>query len=64
METCYRIRFRTAETAAEEEVIVEANSPTEAVVKFRHVRENDAQNCQADQVTSVCAENEFGDLFW
>jgi len=55
----YRIRFRQGGEAAEREVVVEAHSPTEAMVKFRCVRHTHARD-EARQVTSVCP-TEAGD---
>ncbi len=34
----YHIRYRESEESGELTVMVEANSPTEALVKFRHTR--------------------------
>ena len=53
----YRIRYQDATGASETEAVVEANSPTEAMVKFRciyNTREFAAQ--MPELVTSVCAE--------
>ena len=51
----YRIRFR-AEDAAEQEVVVEANSPNEAMVKFRHMHQA-GDRAAADQITSVSRDD-------
>ena len=32
----YRIRYRAADVGDDEEFVVQANSPTEALVKFHH----------------------------
>ena len=52
----YRIRYRTGETG-EAEVAVEANSPTEALVKFRYAY-GAVSPCgnMPDSVTSVSPE--------
>ena len=57
----YRIRYRMVAGAAEGEMLVEANSPTEALVKFRcaHGPGRSGAGGQ-DMVTSVCAANEAG----
>lgn len=34
----YQIRYRDSKESGESTVVVEANSPTEALVKFRHTR--------------------------
>ncbi len=47
----YRIRFRDAAATGESEATVEANSPTEALVKFRCV-----YNCREYAHSSVTAE--------
>ena len=50
----YRIRYRTAGELNELEALVEANSPTEAVVKFRCTRrQQPARHPKKDDVTSV-----------
>ncbi len=52
----YRIRYRTGD-AGEAEIAVEANSPNEALVKFRHTQRVDqTPGDMGDSVTSVCAE--------
>ncbi len=53
----YRIRYRETPGSREAETTVEATSPTEAIVKFRHVRgepRSDAMRWEA--VTSVAPE--------
>jgi hypothetical protein len=52
----YRIRYRAAQTPHSEEAVVEANSPHEAVVKFRHAPAGRPAGRQSDVVTSVRAE--------
>ena len=50
----YRIRYRQAGRPDDAEAMVEANSPTEALVKFRCTRDPLPRTMpQADQVTSV-----------
>lgn len=52
----YRIRYRQAGRPDDAEAMVEANSPTEALVKFRCTRDPLPQAMsQPDQVTSVSA---------
>ena len=53
----YRIRYFRGDDGEESELIVEANSPNEALVKFRHTC---GLNCEAETVISVCAA-EFGE---
>ena len=51
----YRIRYRKPGHTAEAEALVEANSPTEALVKFRCIREpRPGVSHQQEEVTSVC----------
>jgi hypothetical protein len=53
----YRIRFRTGGGLRDEsEVVVEANTPTEAMVKFRHVRGGQDGGSQG-RITSICSEH-------
>ncbi len=49
----YRIRYRKQNAPDEGETVVEANSPAEAVVKFRHAWEGNAASVKSDVVTSV-----------
>lgn len=50
----YRIRYRQAGRPDDAEAMVEANSPNEALVKFRCTRDTRPQAMsQSDQVTSV-----------
>lgn len=51
----YRIRYRKSRGASEGELVVEANSPSEAMLKFRHVHA-EAQR-PAEVVTSVAPED-------
>jgi hypothetical protein len=52
----YRIRYRKPGHRAEGETLVEANSPTEAMVKFRCTRGvHPGVSHQQEEVTSVCA---------
>ena len=54
----YRIRYRDRCNDKEAEAVVEANSPTEALVKFRHVHGAAAHPTIAPEgVTSICAED-------
>ena len=52
----YRIRYRDRCNDKEAEAVVEANSPTEALVKFRHVHGAAHATIAPEGVTSVCAE--------
>ena len=52
----YRIRFRCGGQQSESEVEVEANTPTEAMVKFRHVRGGGEAKSQ-NRITSICSEH-------
>ena len=50
----YCIRFRQGEGLSEDEIIVEANSPTEAVVKFRCTTETRLRgSARQHEITSV-----------
>jgi hypothetical protein len=53
----YRIRYRAAQASHSGEVVVEANSPNEAVVKFRHAPAGRPAGRHSDVVTSVRAED-------
>jgi hypothetical protein len=57
MSTVYRIRYRAPDDAEEAEAVIEANSPAEALVKFRHGCDvsRDALARQ-EVVTSVCPD--------
>jgi len=51
----FRIRYKQARGLHEAEAVVEANSPTEALVKFRCIRGGrTSAPLQQEQVTSVC----------
>jgi len=56
----YRIRYRDTVGRSESEAVVEANSPNEALVKFRHVRsDRDRPGCSRQLVTSVSVDDHF-----
>lgn len=57
----YRIRIRKAPDAGQSEFTVEANSPTEAMVKFRHTCHGGQDATAAETVVSVC-QAECGEL--
>ena len=53
----YRIRYRDGQTYPQAEMVVEANTPMEALVKFRHVRSPvEGRAWRGEQVTSVSSE--------
>lgn len=53
----YRIRYRRQRGSGEGELVVEANSPSEAMVKFRHVHGEPPRSPVAGgDVTSVVPE--------
>ena len=52
----YRIRYRAAQAPHSGEAVVEANSPNEAMVKFRHAPAGRPAGRHPDVVTSVRAE--------
>ncbi len=55
----FRIRFRQAKSSVETEAVIEANSPTEAVVKFRCTRGQCPVSPALEEViTSVCAADD------
>ena len=54
----YRIRYRPNDAAVDAETAVEANTPTEAMVKFRCAYGQDAEGADALKVQSVWAEDE------
>ncbi len=61
----YRIRYRQPEGAGELEATVEANSPTEAVVKFRCTREyRPHPAARGDLITSVCPVERPDTVLW
>ena len=51
----YRIRYRKSEKGRDMQCLVEANSPTEAMIKFRHTSTPQAAQSAADNIVSVCA---------
>lgn len=54
----YRIRYHEESAAREREASVEANSPTEALIKFRYTRQDvDRAGMPRREITSVCAED-------
>ncbi len=53
----YRIRYKTEMGTNSQEASVEANSPAEAVVKFRLIQPDTSGAANSsDSVTSVCPE--------
>ena len=52
----YRIRYRKPDVDRDREFTVEANSPTEAMVKFQHAWDSGPLSGCGDLVTSVRAE--------
>lgn len=61
----FRIRYRQREEAGESEALVEANSPTEAVVKFRCTREHRPHfSAEQDVITSVCPADHPDTVLW
>jgi len=61
----YRIRYRQAGQDMESEAIIEANSPAEAVVKFRCTRGSVAHPVgHDDQVISVSAAEKDHQRAW
>jgi len=65
MSMVYRIRYKHPEAAAEAEMLVEANSPTEALVKFRHLRDDQTSPPPpAERITSIYAEYYGDDFAW
>ena len=61
----YRIRYRDSNKSGGSTVVVEANSPTEALVKFRHVYVKGAvPSGAAEQVVSVCVESDCNTMHW
>jgi len=59
----YRIRFRQSDRPRDEEVVVEAHTPTEALVKFRCLRP-DGRSMAASTVTSVSPTDLSDSLAW
>jgi len=61
----YRIRYRCGEASCEAETVVEANTPTEALVKFNHTRDCcGVPGRGGDVVTSICAHEDRDEMFW
>jgi len=61
----YRIRFRTPENTREDEVVVEANSPNEALIKFRCTHERrTVGRLKESCVTSVSSDAVPDDQLW
>ena len=58
----YRIRYRKAGGPSDAEIVVEANSPTEAMVKFQHAWEGGSSHSCGELVTSVRAEDNCGEF--
>ncbi len=54
----FRIRYRKPDGPDHAEVVVEANSPTEAMVKFHHARDSALSQSPCEVVTSVRAEDD------
>ena len=61
----FRIRYRHQSDGRENEVEIEATSPTEALVKFRHLRDErpDVQRPH-ERVTSICLEKPVEEAQW
>ncbi len=57
----YRIRYRIAGESAEREAVVNAGSPSEALVRFRHRL---AGGGEGHEVLSISPEPVFGSLAW
>ena len=55
----YRIRYRKPDARGEAEMVVEAGSPTEAMVKFQCSWDGPAPRNCGDVVTSVSAEEGY-----
>lgn len=61
----YRIRYRRPDAAADREIVVEANSPMEAMVKFRCTQQAQTDpDCLYQVVTSVRADDAGQDICW
>jgi hypothetical protein len=61
----YRIRYRRQRGRGEGELVVEANSPNEAMVKFCHVHSGHAKEGRAGEVvTSVTPEDSGAHPAW
>ncbi len=61
----YRIRYHDGRSSASAEATVEANNPTEAMVKFRHTRGGvmDKRSWQ-ERITSVVGEQQEEEMPW
>ena len=58
----YRIRYRDGSASREDEIQVQANSPTEAMIKFQHGHNHcRMSSVAAPKVTSVQEEPELAD---
>lgn len=61
----YRIRYRRAEGTGEAEEVIEANSPNEALVKFRCTRRDRPEAApQRDVITSVHMTDHMNPAHW
>ena len=58
----YRIRYRRVDGLDAAEAVIEANSPTEAMVKFQHARDVAPSEVSREVVTSVRVEDAPGVL--
>ena len=58
----YRIRYRRADAHGEDEMVVEAGSPNEAMIKFQCSWDGPAPRRYEDVVTSVRAEESYRDF--
>ena len=58
----YRIRYRTGDAPDGAEVVVEANSPTEAMVKFHHAHDSGWSRSPGGVDTSVRPEDDCREL--
>ncbi|HAU38580.1 MAG TPA: hypothetical protein DCX07_12795 [Phycisphaerales bacterium] len=64
-EMTYRIRFLNGRNANQSEMLIEAGSPNEALVKFHCTRGGPEKTTKRrEQVTSICPEDLSGDTFW
>jgi len=53
----YRIRYHDSNQTIETEAVVEANSPAEAMVKFRCIHTTKPTSATSEMVTSVSSED-------
>ena len=58
----YRIRYKRPGGGMDSEITVEANSPTEAMVKFQYADTGSTATRPNQVVTSVRAEDGFSDI--